>query len=78
MMALHPKLVKADRLRRDGKPTSGALAGQVVRYRWVHESTECGVYGDPTFGTAEKGERCLAAAVEVLTRIVGELRQDQL
>ena len=78
MMALHPKLVKADRLRRDGKPTSGALAGQVVRYRWVHESTECGVYGDPTFGTAEKGERFLAAAVEVLTRIVGEIRQGQL
>ena len=49
-----------------------------MRYRWVHESTECGVYGDPTFGTAEKGEQFLAVAVEVLARIVGEIRQGQL
>ena len=78
MMALHPELVKTDRRQRDGKPIGGALAGQVVRYRWVQESTERGVYGDPTFGTAEKGERFLAAAVEVVTRIVGEIRQGQL
>ena len=49
-----------------------------MRYRWVHESTEYGVYGDPTFGTAEKGEQFLAVAVEVLARIVGEIRQGQL
>ena len=78
MMALHPDLVREDRLQKDGHPPRGELAAQVARYRWMHESTDRGVYGDPTFGTAEKGERFLSAAVEVLVRIVGEIRQGEL
>ena len=66
------------RLQKDGHPPRGELAAQVARYRWMHESTDRGVYGDPTFGTAEKGERFLSAAVEVLVRIVGEIRQGEL
>ena len=78
MMALHPELGKADRLQKDGHPPRGELAAQVARYRWIHESTDRGVYGDPTFGSAEKGERFIRAAVEVLVRIGGDSKEGHL
>ena len=78
MMALHPELVKEDRLERDGHPQLSELAGQVRRYRWIHEATDRGVYGDPTYGSAEKGERFISAAVEVLVRVVADIRAGRL
>jgi creatinine amidohydrolase/Fe(II)-dependent formamide hydrolase-like protein len=50
----------------------------VTRYRWIHEATDRGVYGDPTFGSAEKGEKFVDAAVEVLVRIVKDIKQGKL
>ena len=55
MMALHPEWVKADRLQKDGHPPQSERAGQVARYRWIHQSTDRGTYGDPTFGSRRKG-----------------------
>ena len=78
MMALHPDLVKTDRLQKDGHPLLSEFAGQVTRYRWIHESTDRGNYGDPNFGSAEKGERFLKAAVDVLIRIVRDIGKGQL
>ncbi|MCY4603454.1 MAG: creatininase family protein [Gemmatimonadetes bacterium] len=78
MMALHPEWVKADRLQKDGHPPQSERAGQVARYRWIHQSTDQGTYGDPTFGSAEKGERFISAAVEVLVRIVEDIRKGHL
>ncbi len=78
MMALHPELVKEDLFQRDGHPQASEFSGQVTRYRWIHEATDRGVYGDPTFGSAEKGEQFIGAAVEVLVKIVGDIRQGKL
>ena len=78
MMALHPDLVQTDRLQKDGHPLTSQYAGQVKRYRMIHEATDRGVYGDPTFGTAEKGERFVQAAVDVLVRIVDDIGEGLL
>ena len=78
MMALHPEWVKADLLQKDGHPPQSERAGQVARYRWIHQSTDQGTFGDPTFGSAEKGERFISAAVEVLVRIVEDIRKERL
>ena len=78
MMAAHPDLVKTDRFQKDGHPIRSELASQVKRYRWMHDSTDRGNFGDPTFGTAAKGERFLKAAVDVLVRIVGDIRSGDL
>ena len=78
MMAIHPDLVQTDRLQQDGHPLISALSTQVKRYRMIHEATDQGVYGDPTFGSAEKGHRFLHAAVDVLKRIVEDIKQDKL
>jgi len=78
MLALHPALVQADRFQKDGHPLQSELADQVRRYRWVHEATEGGNYGDPTFGTAAKGERFLSAAVAVLSRAVEDIKKGHL
>ncbi len=78
MMAVHPDLVKTDRFQQDGHPLSSKLAGQVRRYRWIHEATDRGNYGDPNFGSAEKGERFIKAAVDVLIRIVADIEKGLL
>ena len=78
MMALHPELVKENLLQQDGHPQTSELAGQVARYRWIHEATDCGVFGDPTCGSAEKGEKFVGAAVEVLVRIVEDIKKGRL
>ena len=62
-------------MQKDGYPPQSERAAQVARYRWIHESTDQGTYGDPTFGSAEKGERFIRAAVEVLLRIVEDIRR---
>jgi len=78
MMAIHPTLVKTDRFQKDGHPLQSELAGQVKRYRWIQEATDRGNFGDPTFGSEEKGERFLKAAVEVLIRIVEDIKKGHL
>ena len=74
MMAAHPDLVRTDRFQKDGHPIRSELASQVKRYRWMHDSTDRGNFGDPGFGSAEKGERFLKAAVDVLVRVVRDIR----
>ena len=78
MMAVHPDLVVEDRFQKDGHPIRSELASQVKRYRWMHDATGGGNFGDPGFGTAEKGERFLKAAVDVLARVVGDIRSGEL
>ena len=78
MMALHPDLVQTDRFEKDGHPLQSELAAHVQRYRWIHEATDRGVYGDPTYGSAEKGERFISAAIEVLVRVVADIRAGRL
>ena len=78
MMAVHPDLVVEDRFQKDGHPIRSELASQVKRYRWMHDAIGGGTFGDPGFGTAEKGERFLKAAVDVLARVVGDIRSGEL
>jgi creatinine amidohydrolase len=78
MMAIHPDLVQTDRLQKDGHPQTSDLKPHVTRYRMMHEATDRGVYGDPTFGSAEKGARFVTAAVGVLKRIVEDIKQGRL
>ena len=78
MLAIHPDLVKSDRFQKDGYPMESEYVGQVRRFRNMHELTDRGTHGDPTFGSAEKGERFIKAGVDVLIRIVADIKEGQL
>ena len=78
MMAAHPDLVRTDRFQKDGHPIQSELASQVTRFRGMHDSTDRGNFGDPNFGSAEKGERFMKAAVGVLIRMVEDIHKGHL
>ena len=78
MLAIHPDLVNSDRFQKDGHPMESEYVDQVRRFRNMHESTDRGIYGDPTFGSAEKGERFIKAAVDVLISIVADIKKGRL
>ena len=78
MLAAHPDLVKTDRFQKDGHPLQSEYAGKVTRFRYTHDSTDRGTYGDPGFGSAEKGERFMKAAVDALIRIVEDIKKGRL
>ena len=40
----------------------------------MDEMTEVGIYGDPTFNTAEKGERMLDAVADSLAEVVRDIQ----
>ena len=78
MLAIHPELVKNDRFKKDGHPMESDYVDKVRRFRNMHELTDRGTFGDPTFGSAEKGERFIKAAVDVLVRIVADIKEERL
>jgi creatinine amidohydrolase/Fe(II)-dependent formamide hydrolase-like protein len=46
----------------------------VSQFLRMDEMTEQGIYGDPTFGSAEKGERMFEAIAGCLADIVRDLQ----
>ena len=77
MLSLRPDLVRTDRLQADGRRPASVHGGSVQRFRRIDEQTERGVYGDPTAGSAEKGERMRAAAVDALVEVVDDMLADR-
>jgi creatinine amidohydrolase len=69
MLALHPALVDEAAMRAVA-PTRGSFtdASGIHVWRPTRHFTESGVAGDPTAATAEKGERLLDAAADVLAK----------
>lgn len=74
MLVIRPDLVKVDRPGRDGSHPESNHGEQVSQFLRMDEMTELGVYGDPTFGTAEKGERMLAAVAESLAEVARDIQ----
>lgn len=66
MLVIRPDLVKEERGGLDGSHPESVYGDQVSQFLRIDEMTEQGVYGDPSFGTKEKGERMLDAAAETL------------
>ena len=77
MLALRPDLVRTDRLQDDGWLPDSAHGARVQRFRRIDEQTERGVYGHPTAGTADKGERMLTTVVDSLVEIVDDMLADR-
>ena len=78
MMVIRPDLVKNEVPARDGWHPESAHGEQVEQFLRIDEMTKQGVYGDPTFGTAEKGERMLEAAAESLAEVVRDIQSGRL
>ena len=78
MLVIRPDLVKADRGGLDGTHPESVYGEQVAQFLRIDEMTEQGVYGDPTFGTREKGERMLEAAADALVEVVGDIQGGRL
>lgn len=78
MLALRPDLVMTDRLHRDGGKPPSAYTGRVERFRRIDEHSSHGNFGDPNFGTAEKGELMLDAVVKCLGEIVDDILSETL
>ena len=74
MLVIRPDLVKADRPGLDGSHPESEHGEQVSQFLRIDEMTELGVYGDPTFGTAEKGERMLEAVADSLAEVARDIQ----
>jgi creatinine amidohydrolase len=78
MLTLRPDLVQTDRLHADGGRPPSAYNRKVDRFRRIDEHSSRGNFGDPTFGTADKGERMLEVVIDSLVEIVDDILSDQL
>lgn len=78
MMALRPDLVKADLPGKDGTRPDSEYRSSVSQILRMDEKTEKGVYGDPSFGSAEKGERMFEAIIDSLVEIVRDIQSGRL
>ena len=78
MMVIRPDLVKGEVPARDGWHPESAHGEQVEQFLRIDEMTKQGVYGDPTYGTAAKGERMLEAAAESLAEVVRDIQSGRL
>lgn len=74
MLAIRPDLVKGELPPRDGTHPESEYADRVSQFLRMDEMTEQGIYGDPAYGTAEKGERMFEAIAGCLADIVGDLQ----
>lgn len=77
MLSLRPDLVRTDRLHADGWLPESTHGSSVQRFRRIDEQTKRGVYGDPTAGSAEKGERMRAAVVDSLVEVIDDMLKDR-
>jgi creatinine amidohydrolase len=59
ILALHPEIVKADRMAPDFAPTQGR---EFLDYTGMAGVSPTGLWGAPSLGTAEQGEQILQAA----------------
>jgi creatinine amidohydrolase len=74
MLSIRPDLVKGELPARDGTHPESEYGDRVSQFLRMDEMTEQGIYGDPTFGSAEKGERMFEAIAGCLADIVGDLQ----
>src|SRR5262245_13160265 len=72
MLALRPDLVRADQIRDDPPQEDAALRGLFLADD-MKQKTDHGCVGYPKLATAEKGKRCLDAAIERTAEVVREL-----
>ena len=73
ILALHPNLVRTDRLDPDGEREGMTVEGASSYHRFDQRTAHGGV-GDPTTATAEKGERFFAASAAEMAETVKAIR----
>lgn len=78
MLVIRPDLVKEEVPGKDGWHPESEHGEEVAQFLRIDEMTEQGVYGDPTYGTAEKGERMLEASAESLAEVVRDIQSGRL
>ena len=78
MLSIRPDLVRTDKLQKDGRRPDSKYHSKVMQYKRLDEVSDCGVWGDATYGAAEKGERMLQAIVDSLVEIVGDIQAGRL
>jgi creatinine amidohydrolase len=85
LLALHPALVKKDRLAPGGDPPRCSFdhkdmldPAKVGQFRYWNEWSRNGVLGDPTTASAEKGLLFLEAAVSALIEVLDALKEAKL
>ena len=72
MLALRPDLVDMDAAARLDTPAEGLSAEGFARWRPIEHWSASGVIGFPAAATAEKGERLLEAAADVVAANLGD------
>ena len=78
MLAIRPDLVHIDKLRKDGRAPASEYSGKTMQYRRMDEVTDCGVFGDATYGTADKGERMMQAVIDCYVEVVSDMQSNRL
>jgi creatinine amidohydrolase len=75
ILALRPELVRKEEIKNDYREEDPALRGLYVMEDFS-QRTQRGAVGYPEFATAEKGRRCLQAAIDRTAEVVeGLLRR---
>ena len=78
MKVIRPDLVKEEVPGLDGWHPESVHGESVAQFLRIDEMTKQGVYGDPTYGSAEKGERMLEASAESLAEVVRDIQSGRL
>ncbi|MEE2657270.1 MAG: creatininase family protein [Candidatus Latescibacterota bacterium] len=78
MLVIRPDLVKADLPHRDGTHPESQYGERVSQFLRMDEMTELGIYGDPKFGSSEKGERMLEAIADSLAEVILDIQGGRL
>jgi creatinine amidohydrolase len=72
IMALRPELVRRDEIKNDPPPPEPSLRGLYISED-MKQRTQRGAVGYPELATPEKGNKCIAAAVERTVEVIQAL-----
>lgn len=85
VLAVRPELVRGEHVAPDGRQAVSEFSakdmlkgGSVTVSRHFSEISQYGAVGDPRSASAEKGERFLAAIVNRLAKLVGEIESGRI
>lgn len=85
VLAVRPELVRDEQVAPDGRQAVSEFSakdmlkgGSVTVSRHFSEISQYGAVGDPRSASAEKGERFLAAIVNRLAKLVGEIESGRI
>jgi creatinine amidohydrolase len=72
VMALRPELVRKEAIKDDPAPNEPALRGLYIAED-MHQRTQRGAVGHPELASAEKGRKCISAAIDRTVEVIQAL-----